>query len=451
MGPRSVHEYAASLRPRYVLASRAAKGRLLDEFCRLTQRHRKSAIRLLRACPGRSTPRSGRPPCYGPEMIALLRTVWEASDYLCGKRLAPFLPTLIDALERHRVLQVPPSVRPALLRISAPTIDRLLRPYRRGYPRGLAITGPGQPTLAAQVPIRTFGDWQDVRPGSLQVDLVGHCGESTEGFFLTSLVAVDVATGWTECQAVWGKGYQRVGTAVHLIRERLPMPLRELHTDNGGEFLNQLLVPWCRREGIHFTRGRPWRKNDQAYAEQKNWAIVRRLIGYDRYTTYAALAQLNALYRILRLYWNFFQPLRKVTAKVRHGARVTKRYDRAQTPYQRLLASGGLTPDQRHALDMLYRSLNPVALRTQIQATLRRVWQLADRSRQNEAPSGAHHTPGTVKPSPTEARRAISRRVDKISIPRAAQRETRDAPHAHHQLGGRPGERKGQQLSVTPL
>jgi hypothetical protein len=292
------------------------------------------------------------------------------------------LPTLVDALERHCVLEVPPPLRPTLLRISAPTIDRLLHPYRRGHPRGLAITGSGQPALAAQVPIRTFGDWQDVRPGSLQVDLVGHCGETVEGFFLTSLIAVDVATGWTECQAVWGKGYQRVGTGVHLIRQRLPMPLRELHTDNGGEFLNHLLVPWCRRESIYLTRGRPWRKNDQAYAEQKNWAIVRRLIGYDRYTTHAALAQLNALYRVLRLYWNFFQPLRKVVAKVRHGARVTKRYDRAQTPYQRLLASGVLTPDQRHALNTLYCSLNPVALRIQIQEHLRHLWQLAERPRQ---------------------------------------------------------------------
>jgi hypothetical protein len=394
MGPRSVREYAASLRPHYRIAARREKGRLLSEFCRITGRHRKSAVRLLRRRPRAGIPRAGRPRRYGSTIVALLRTVWEASDYLCGKRLAPFLPTLVDALERHRVLEVPSALRPALLHISAPTIDRLLHPYRRGHPRGLAITGSGQPALAAQVPIRTFSDWQDVRPGSLQVDLVGHCGATTEGFFLTSLIAVDVATGWTECQAVWGKGYQRVGTGVHLIRQRLPMPLLELHTDNGGEFLNHLLVPWCRREGIRLTRGRPWRKNDQAYAEQKNWAIVRRLIGYDRYTTHAALAQLNALYRILRLYWNFFQPLRKVIAKVRHGARVTKRYDRAQTPYQRLLASEVLTPDQRHALDGLYRSLNPVALRTQIHEHLRRLWQLAERPRLNGAPAETQHTNG---------------------------------------------------------
>jgi hypothetical protein len=208
---------------------------------------------------------------------------------------------------------------------------------------------------------------------------------------LTSLVAVDIATGWTECQAVWGKGYERVGTGVHHIRQRLPMLLRELHTDNGGEFLNHILVPWCRRERIHFTRGRPWRKNDQAHAEQKNWAIVRRLIGYDRYTSHAALAQLNAFYHVLRLYWNFFQPLRKLTAKVRRGARVTKRYDRAQTPYQRLLASDVLDAAQRQALARLYQSLNPCALRAQLQQILRRLWELADRPKEAPTPAEPHH------------------------------------------------------------
>lgn len=155
MSPQSIREYAASLRPRYLVASRAEKAHLLTEFCRLTKRHRKSAIRLLRQRPRRSTPHPGRPRCYGPDVVALLRTVWEASDYLCGKRLAPFLSTLVEALERHQVLQVPPALRPVLLRISAPTIDRLLRSHRRGHPRGLATTGPSHPALAAQVPIRT--------------------------------------------------------------------------------------------------------------------------------------------------------------------------------------------------------------------------------------------------------------------------------------------------------
>ncbi len=388
MTPQSIREYAASLRPRYRLASRAGKSRLLDEFCQLAHRHRKSAVRLLRQATRSSPPRPGRPPRYGPDLVVVLRRLWEASDYLCGKRLAPFLPTLIDALERHHVLEVPPTLRPQLLRISAPTIDRLLRPHRRRHPQGLATTGRSQPGLAAQVPVRTFGEWQDVRPGSFQADLVGHCGDSAEGFFLASLVAVDVATGWTECEAIRGKGNHRITSGIHEIRRRLPMPLDALHTDNGSEFLNHVLVPYCREQHIHFTRGRPWRKNDQAYAEQKNWAIVRRLIGYDRYTTNAALAHLTAVYEVLRLYWNFFQPLRKLTAKVRHGAKVTKRYDRAQTPYQRLLASGTLTDAQRRALTAQYEQLNPVVLRTELHERLQRLWRLADRPAAGKAAQG---------------------------------------------------------------
>ncbi len=151
--------------------------------------------------------------------------------------------------------------------------------------------------IRALVPVRTFGEWEGVQPGSLQMDLVMHCGESTEGFYLTTLVAVDVATGWSERRAVWGKGKERVGTAVHHTRTALPFPLLEIHTDNGGEFLNDLLYPWCQQEGIRFTRGRPYKKNDQAYVEQKNWTSVRRLVGNDRYASKAAYEALQRVYR----------------------------------------------------------------------------------------------------------------------------------------------------------
>lgn len=189
------------------------------------------------------------------------------------------------------------------------------------------------------MPVRTFGEWADVTPGALQADLVFHCGQELAGQHLTTLLAIDVATGWTECQAVWGKGQQRVGSAVHHVRTRLPFPLRELHTDNGGEFLNHVLYPWCQQEGIRFTRGRPYKKNDQAYVEQRNWLVVRRLVGYDRYSSQAAYRQLTQLYGLVRLYLNFFQPLRKLLAKERVDGRVQKVYNRAQTPYQRVVAS----------------------------------------------------------------------------------------------------------------
>jgi transposase InsO family protein len=386
MGPHSVREYAASLRPRYRLAARRDKGRLLDEFCRITGRDRKVAIRLLRHRPKRTRRHAGRPRQYLPALRPVLEQVWETSNYLCSKRLAPFLPELLAALERHDELRLEAAQRTALLQISPATIDRLLRPVRRLHRRhGAATTSPSLAALRAQVPLRTFTEWGDGSPGALQADLLAHCGESPRGFYLTSLLAVDVPTGWTELRAVWGKGHTRVGSAVHTIQQALPMPLTSLHTDNGGEFLNHILLPWCRRERIRFTRGRPYRKNDQAYAEQRNGSVLRRFIGYDRYCTRPAFRALKAVHELLQPYVNFFQPVRKLIAKERHGARVRKRYDRAQTPYRRLLASGILTPAHRDALAAEYARLNPLQLRDDLAARLDALWKLADRSERSAA------------------------------------------------------------------
>ena len=382
MGPLSVREYAASLRPRYRLASRCEKSHLLDEFCRITQRDRKVAIRLLRHPPKHARRRAGRPQEYLNTLRPALEMVWEASDYLCSKRLAPFLPEFIETLERHKEVTLSADHRRALLRISPATIDRLLGPVRRQHRRhGIATTSPSLAALRAQVPLRTFGEWRNVPPGHLQADLLAHCGDSGHDFFLTSLLAIDVATGWTELRAVWGKGHQRVGSAVHLVRQALPMPLLSLHTDNGSEFLNHILIPWCRDERIAFTRGRPYRKNDQAYAEQRNGAVLRRYIGYDRYSTRAAFAALHAVHELLRLYVNFFLPIRKLLSKERHGARVVKRFDRAQTPYRRLLASGVLTPERSAALTAQYQRLNPLRVRADLQTRLDALWKLAERGR----------------------------------------------------------------------
>lgn len=213
------------------------------------------------------------------------------------------------------------------------------------------------------------------------MDLVAHCGESTDGFYLTTLVGVDVATSWTELEAVWGKGQQRVGTGVHKTRQRLPFRLAEIHTDNGGEFINDVLYRWCKQEGVRFTRGRSYKKNDQAYVEQKNWSVSRRLIGYDRYSSKAAYEQMQRLYGYVRLYVNFFQPVSKLVSKERVGAKVKKRYDQAQTPYQRLLATNTLGEEKREELAKLYATLNPVKLRADIDAALEALWKLADRGR----------------------------------------------------------------------
>lgn len=380
MGPHSVREYAAALRSRYRVASRGNKSRLLDEFCRATGRHRKVAIRILRRRPRRSARHAGRPREYGIMLRPVLEQLWEASDFLCSKRLAPYLPELLEALERHDELTVSAQQRTALRHVSPATIDRLLRPVRRLHRRhGLATTSRSVAALRAQVPLRTFGEWANVPPGTVQADLLGHCGETTAGFYLTSLLAVDVATGWTESRAVWGKGYKRVAAAVYFIRKALPMPLQGFHTDNGGEFLNQLLLGWARRLNIRQTRGRPYRKNDQAYVEQKNWSVLRRIIGYDRYSTRVAFAALTAVHELLRPHVNFFQPIRKLISKERHGARIVKRYDRAQTPYRRLLASGVLTPGQRDILEAEYHRYNPIQLRAELASRLAALWKLAGR------------------------------------------------------------------------
>ena len=186
-----------------------------------------------------------------------------------------------------------------------------------------------------------------------------HCGHRGEGFFLHTLCAVDIATGWVECEPIWGKGHVRVNAGLHEIRGRLPVPLRGLDSDNGSEFINRPLYYYCHREGIVFTRSRAYRKNDSAHVEQKNGAIVRHLIGYDRYTSKAAHAQLARVYRLVRLHTNFFQPVQRLVAKSRHGARVRRRHDRAQTPYQRVCAAGVLASARQAELEAARRARAP--------------------------------------------------------------------------------------------
>jgi len=259
-----------------------------------------------------------------------------------------------------------------------------LRPWRRlGGRRAFTTTKPGS-LLKNSIPIRTFADWEEDCPGFLEVDLVHHCGDSAEGFYLTTLSTVDVATGWSECIGVWGKGQQRVGAAVHRVQQRLPFLLLGLDSDNGSEFINQHLYTYCSRKEITFTRSRSYKKNDSCHVEQKNWSVVRRLVGYDRYNSRDALEALNRVYELLRLYVNFFQPVMKLVAKSRQGAKVHKIYDTARTPYQRLLEAGVLTEAKRAELATIYCGLNPVSLLRQINKNLERLWTLV------ECPAPAH-------------------------------------------------------------
>jgi len=375
----SIREYTEAVRERYLHGPKKEKGKILDEFTKITGRHRKAAIRLLRrGNQPRANRRRGRPRQYGATVAGALRVAWEATDRLCSKRLCPFLPELVTVLRRHGDSTMAAEIEAQLCQISPSTIDRLLRPYRRlGGRCPFTTTKPGS-LLKSSIPIRTFADWQEDRPGFLEVDLVSHCGESTEGFYLTTLSTVDVASGWSECIGVWGKGQERVGGAIHQVRKRLPFSLLGLDSDNGSEFINQHLYTYCQREGITFTRSRSYKKNDSCHVEQKNWSVVRRLIGYDRYNSRAALEALNRTYDLLRLYINFFQPVMKLVKKTRHGAKVHKVYDTARTPYQRLLESGVLTEAKHQELAATYHGLSPVTLLKKINENLEHLWAMAE-------------------------------------------------------------------------
>jgi len=286
---------------------------------------------------------------------------------------------MIGILKRKDEVIVTEETEAQLCQMSPSTIDRILRRWRgSGTRRGLSTTKPGT-LLKNSIPVRTFSEWNENKPGFVEADLVAHCGDSAEGFYLTTLSTVDVATGWCEPVAVWGKGQERVGGAVHHVREHLPMPMAGLDSDNGSEFINQGLKDYCQRWGITFTRSRSYKKNDSCHVEQKNWAVVRRVIGYDRFSSKAAFKALDDVYTLLRLYINFFQPVLKLVGKTRSGAKVHKVYDTAQTPYQRLLESGVLTEDKKHELANIYGALNPVTLLKQIRESVEHLWTLAER------------------------------------------------------------------------
>jgi hypothetical protein len=391
-------EYAQAIRPRYRKASKEEKSRMLDEFIQVTGFHRKAAIRLLRRLgQPKANERRGRRRGYGSGAAEVLRVVWEASDRLCSKRLQPFLPEMVKVLRRHGEQIIDAAMEAQLCRMSPSTIDRLLRPYRKaGGRKGLATTRPGN-LLKSSIPIRTFADWQESQPGFLEVDLVAHCGGSVEGFYLNTLCAVDVASGWTECLPVWGKGQLRVRAAVHRIRQRLPFALLGVDSDNGSEFINQSFYTYCRQEKITFTRSRAYKKNDSCHVEQKNGNIVRRLVGYDRYASKAAYQCLDRLYHNVRLYMNFFQPTMKLVSKTRHGAKVNKVYDTARTPYQRLRETSVLSETKQQELAATYHRLNPVQLLQQINSHLEQLWRLA----QHPASLGNRNSDATRRPSVT--------------------------------------------------
>jgi hypothetical protein len=378
MSQTSKRELLAAVRPRYTSGNRTVKRQILDELVASTGYHRKYAIQVL------NHPRAGRVkkrgvgrPKYDGRVRAALETIWRAANGICGKRLVPVLTAYVEALERHHELSLDAETRAKLLALSPATADRLLQRVRQGVrPHGLATTKPG--TLLKQaIPVRTFAQWDDAQPGFMEVDLVAHCGASAGGEFLNSLDMIDVSTRWVELAALLNRSQATVTAAIRDCQIRLPYPLRGVDSDNGAEFINHDLQRHCEQEQITFTRCRPYKKNDQAYVEQKNWTAVRQVVGYDRYEGQAACAALSALYQPLRLYLNFFQPVMVLVEKQRDGAKVTKRYDTAKTPYQRVLDAPEVAEEVKTRLRQLYVTLNPAALLRQIQTRQQALWKLA--------------------------------------------------------------------------
>jgi len=376
MSFQAKRELVAQVAPRHREGSRAEKAIILDEFVAATGYARKYAIRLLTGPIREPAPiQRPRAPRYDAAVRDALVIAWGATNRLCGKRLVPFLPELVPSLERHGHLVLTEEVRELLLRLSPATADRLLRPVRQPA-RGVSTTKRGT-LLKHQVPVRTFAQWDDVRPGFLEADSVAHCGGSIEGAYLHTLTLTDVATGWTECLALLHRTQHAVLQALDQARRLLPFRLLGLDTDNGGEFLNEGLLAYCEREEITFTRGRAYRSNDQCFVEQKNGSIVRQVVGYDRFEGERAYRQLTELYRAVRLYVNFFQPSMKLRSKQRTGARVQRTYDAAQTPFRRLVASGVLAEAARERLEAIAQGLDPVRLLRQIEALQNALWHLA--------------------------------------------------------------------------
>ena len=363
-------------RRRYRGLSVIGKRRLLDELQELTGYHRKSLLRLLNrpepvavAEPGGSLLQPDKPHHrrrYGPEVLEALVPLWEASDRLCGKRLQALLPLLVESLESHGHLSLEPAVRESVLAISSATIDRLLSPIRKqSGGNGWRRPPRAYSAVRRRVPVRTFKGWDDHSdPGWLEIDLVAHCGGRMEGRFLWTLVATDIATGWSESLPIVMRDGAVVLTALQLIRRQLPFPLRGIDADNDPVFMNQLMEAWCDRPGqeIVLTRSRAYQSNDQAWVEQKNGMLVRRVVGYQRLVSLDAAQVLGELYGALRLFTNLFQPSFKLKSSERDGGRIKRQHHPPRTPLQRLLATGQMSEERADQLRELQRGSDPLVL-----------------------------------------------------------------------------------------
>lgn len=354
----------------YRRASKARKGKILDQICAVTGWHRNHArkalglvltIRVVRPRPPKSL-------VYDDSVIDALRFCWAVQGTPCGRLLAAALPDLVPRLRRFEELQIDDGTAALLLRIAPATIDRRLKADRDKLdPRGRSHTKPGT-LLKDSIPMRTWAEWDDARPGFVEIDLVGHEGGNSHSEFCFTLDITDIATGWTETVSVRNKAQKWVFAAIKEATATFPFPVLGIDSDNGSEFINWGLFRWCEQEKLTFTRSRSGNKNDGAHVEQKNWHIVRQTVGYHRYDTPGELDLLNRIWKLQRLLTNHFGPQQKLVSKERNGAKTTKKYDRPATPYQRILADKGtVRKSVKTRLTRENQPLNPAAIQRQIQ------------------------------------------------------------------------------------
>src|ERR1044071_1738513 len=369
-------EALARIHGRYQRAGRPHKTRILDEFCAICGYHRKAALRLLnRALPRASAKRSGPKVIYDPEQVLpLLKSVWLASDQLCSKLLKAALPEWLQHHER-RCAPLPEAFRKKLLGISPAQIDRLLRPARVQHPKkGLSATRPGT-LLRHTVPTRS-GPPDTTRPGSVEADTVAHCDDSTEGDYVNSLTFTELYSGWTENRAVWNKSAESVLVQLKQLEQIVPYPMKDFHTDNGGEFLNWALQRHLtgRAQKLPWTRSRAYRKNDNAHCEQKNWTHVRQLFGNERFEHPELVALMNDLYaQEWSQFTNHFKPTFKLLKREKKEGKTKRSYEpQPQTPYQRLMASPEIAEATKAKLRTQHAALDPFALKKNIEVKLRK-------------------------------------------------------------------------------
>ncbi|MBU4175404.1 MAG: DDE-type integrase/transposase/recombinase [Actinobacteria bacterium] len=359
---QSIQELTAAVRKRYRWASKKDKTRILDEFVAMSDYHRKHAIRLL-GLNGKaeSSSRPGRKKIYDEAVKEALIILWEAADRICGKRLKAILPTLIEAMERAGHLDLDPEVRTRLLQMSASTIDRLLAPIR-SEAKGRKKRRRSPSKVSKQIPVKTFSDWDQSKPGELEMDFVVHCGSRVSGTCIHSLGATCVCSGWTEAVPLLAREQSLAVEGLDIIRNQFPVPVLGLNPDNDSAFINETLASYCEENNLRFTRSRPYQKNDQAWIEQKNGAVIRRFVGYDRFSGVVAGQLFGQLYQAVRLYVNYFQPSFKLREKTREGSRVIKKYYKPATPCERLLEHKMVTEEDKEALRYERSQLDPIEL-----------------------------------------------------------------------------------------